>query len=87
MILLLHLVIAFGSMAYATYILFFPSKAGIRIMYALIALVVVSGFGLVFTMPAHMAEVCTMGLVYLGYVSYALVVSQRKLAEARRWTK
>ena len=46
MTLVSHLIFAFGSMAYATYVYFFPSRAGMRITYALIGLTFMSGFWL-----------------------------------------
>lgn len=84
MTLVSHLIFAFGSMAYATYVYFFPSRAGMRITYALIGLTFMSGFWLVITMPANLTEACATGLIYVGYISYALVVSRNKVAKAER---
>ena len=63
MSLVIHLVCAFGSMAYATYTFFFPSRTGLRVTYGFVGLTFASGFWLVFTTPVHMAEVCVTGLV------------------------
>jgi hypothetical protein len=80
MILIFHLIFAFGSMGYATYLYFSPSKRGLLVTYTLVALTFASGFLLVFTAPANMTEVCAVGLAYLGYVTYAIVASRNKLA-------
>jgi len=71
-------------MAWATYAFFFPSRTGLRVTYGLVALTFASGFWLVLIMPAHMAEVCVTGLIYIAYVSCALVLSRNKLAKARQ---
>jgi hypothetical protein len=81
MALLVHLVFACGSMAYATVMFFFPSRARMRMTYALVGLTFATGFWLIFATPVHMAEVCVTGLVYVGYVSFALVASRNKLAK------
>jgi hypothetical protein len=44
----------------------------------------VTGIWLIASKPTHMMEVCTVGLVYIGYVSYALIASRNKLAKASR---
>ena len=82
MSLVIHLACAFGSMAYATYAFFFPSRTGRWVTYGLIALTFASGFWLIFTTPVHMAEVCVTGLVYVAYISCAVVFSSKKLAKA-----
>jgi hypothetical protein len=84
MILVLHLVFAFGSMAYATFLFFVPSHKGMRVTYVLVGLTFVSGLWLVITTAANMSEACITGLVYVGYVSYALVSSRNKLAKAEQ---
>ena len=35
-------------------------------------------------MPANLTEACATGLIYVGYISYALVVSRNKVAKAER---
>ena len=80
MILIVHLLFAFGSVAHATYTLFYPSGKKLKAIYALVALTLASGFALVFLKPSHMAEVCVMGLAYVGYVSYVAISVRQKLA-------
>jgi len=81
MVLLTHIVFAFGSMACATLAFFSPSRLRIRAGYALVGFTFASGFWLIFTAPVHMAEVCATGLVYVAYVSCALLVAQKKMAK------
>jgi len=81
MILLVHLTVAFGSMAYATYLFFAPSRRGMRTAAILVALTFASGFWLVLAHPVPMANVCVTGVVYIGYVAYALVSSRNKLVK------
>lgn len=82
MALLLHLVFAFGSVGFTSYVFVYPSKSKLTVSYALVALTMLSGFFLVFTKPAHMVEVCTMGLLYVGFVSFGIVSARNKLAGA-----
>jgi hypothetical protein len=83
MLLILHLVSAFGSMLYTAYLYFFPSAAKLKISYGLVAATFATGFGLVFTKPAHIVEVCVMGLVYLSVVSVGIVSAKYKLARVQ----
>ena len=80
MTLVLHLTVAFGSMALTTFAYFFPSQLKLRITYALVGLTFVSGFWLVFMKPAHLVSACISGLIYLGFVGVGIVATRNKLA-------
>ena len=82
MALALHLIFAFGSMGFATYVFIKPSKSGLFTAYTLVFSTLISGFYLVLSKPANILEVCTMGLLYLGFVSFAIVSARNKLARA-----
>jgi len=82
-LLLAHLLSAFGSMAYATYLFFFPSRKGIRMAYSGVGLTIGTGIWLIFASRVPIGTVCITGLLYLGYVSTALVISSKKLALVR----
>ena len=81
MILLLHIVIALASIAAASYALFFPSKKGLHFSYILVGLTTVSGVYMVIEQPVTLTQVCMTGLVYLSFVSIAIVVAKSKLAK------
>jgi hypothetical protein len=78
--LLLHICIALASVGLTTYTFFSPSKSALFASYGLVAATIASGTILIVRNPAHMLEVCTMGLVYVAGVSVGLVFAHRKLA-------
>ncbi|HYV33434.1 MAG TPA: hypothetical protein VE973_01115, partial [Candidatus Limnocylindria bacterium] len=73
MVLPLHIIIALLSLASSGYILFRPSRLGLNLSYALVALTLISGFVLVMTKPANITQTCVTGLVYLGFVAFGIV--------------
>ncbi len=83
MIVLIHVLIALGSVAYATFAFFSPSKSKLRVSYGLVVATFATGFYLVVSNPAHMLQACATGLVYLGAVSVAIVSARHKLAAAK----
>jgi hypothetical protein len=82
MILVLHIAVALASMAAATYVLFNPSKTGLRLNYGLLAGTLASGTYMVATLPVHILQTCMSGLLYVGFVSVLLFVASRRLAAA-----
>jgi hypothetical protein len=81
MILLTHITVAVASLISTGITYFYPSKAKLNISYVLVALMLITGFYLIITKPAHMTQTCIEGLVFLGVVSYGLVSARRKLAQ------
>lgn len=82
MILLLHIAIALTSIAVAAYGLFSPSKTKLHASYCFIAATIATGAYLVVMAPAHMLEVCTVGLLYTGIMIIATVAVRRKITAA-----
>lgn len=80
MILLLHIIVASASLIYTGYLFMRPSKQKLRVAYTLVALTLISGFTLVLTKPAAMAQSCVMGVAYLAFVSYGIISARHKLA-------
>ena len=80
MILISHILIALTSVAYATYVFFRPSLTKLGISYGLVGLTVASGTYLIVNAQGHMIESCTMGLLYIAGVSFAMVKAHARLA-------
>ncbi len=80
MIVFLHVLIAIASMAATTFAYIRPSATKLRTSYSLVGLTLASGIYLTWKAPAHMIEVCTVGLVYLAIVSLGIVLARHKLA-------
>jgi hypothetical protein len=83
MIVLLHVLIALASLGYTTYVFFHPSKAGLGASYALVAATLASGAYLIWSNPAHMAQSCTTGLLYLGLVGVGIVSARARLVSTK----
>ena len=79
MILIIHIVSALSSLAFAAAAFLFPSKTKLNITYVLVGTMLITGFYLVFTQPAHLTQTCAEGLVYLVVVSYGIVTARHKL--------
>ncbi len=61
--------------------IFFPTKFRLQISYLLTALTLVTGTYLVLIKPVHILSTCIMGLVYVGFVSAAIISARHKLAK------
>lgn len=83
MLLLLHIIIALSSVAYATYAYMRPSTTALHNTYILIAGTLGSGTILVITAPAHMIQACVSGIVYLVLVGAVTIATRSKLARLR----
>lgn len=82
MILVLHILAALGSLAFATYLLFAPSATGFRANYALIGATLVSGTYLTVT-KSHLLQTCLTGLLYLGAVMTLTIAAKVRFAYAK----
>jgi len=78
--LIFHITVALASIVSAGYMLMRPSKNGLRISYALVIAMFLSGFALLIEKPSYMTQACITGLVYLAFVTFALVSARNKLA-------
>jgi cytochrome b subunit of formate dehydrogenase len=81
MILILHIVIAITGIIQTSYILVAPSKKGLRLSYALLALTLGSGTFLVVSTGTHILQACTMGLLYTGFVTLGIARTRHTLAK------
>lgn len=80
MIVLLHVIIAVSSIAFASYNFFRPSFSKLYASYGLIGATFVSGVALIVTSHGHMLESCTMGLLYFSAVSVLTIKTRTRLA-------
>ena len=81
MILVIHILVAISSLIYTGYVYFYPSKSKLNIAYGLVAVMLLTGFYLILSKPAHITQTCIEGLVYLAIVSYGLISARHKLAD------
>lgn len=82
MILIIHIVIALMSLVVAGTAFFRPSRLKIQISYGFVAATLASGFYLVWlTKPAHMAQVCLTGLIYLGITLSTIGLAHRRMVK------
>ena len=79
MILILHIAIALASIFYTAYVFFSPSKSKLIAVYSLVALTFISGFYLILIKPAHLAQVCQTGLIYLAAELVGIFATKNKL--------
>ncbi len=79
MIIIVHVIIAILSILWTTYGYIRPTRTNIRASYALVVLVFVSGFYMVWSEPAQMIRACMSGLAYLGVVLLGIMATRRKL--------
>lgn len=83
---LTHVIIAFSSIIYTTYLFVRPSKAKFYVSYGLISATLLSGTYLVWSTHTHMLQACVSGLAYLGLVLAGLVAARYRLATAAKIT-
>jgi hypothetical protein len=81
MILILHIVIALSSIAYATLTYFTQSKNKLRASWSLVILTIASGTWLVVSTHSALLQSCVTGLIYLAVVSAGIIAAQQKLKQ------
>jgi hypothetical protein len=79
MIVLLHILIALGSIIYSGYVFFSPSKTKIRASYCLVAATLISGTYLVISTHSPILSSCVTGLIYLAIVMFGILAADNKL--------
>jgi hypothetical protein len=84
MILVFHILIAVGSLAYSTYIFFRPSVVGVRNTSAMTVMTLASGTYLAVSQHSHLLQACMNGLFYLSGVSIGIFAASYKLATAKQ---
>jgi hypothetical protein len=82
MLILIHVLIAIGSLGYAFYSAVVPSQSRLYRSYGLAGLTLASGTYLVITRPGHLAQTCSTGVVYLVIMLTAADFARRRLAAA-----
>jgi hypothetical protein len=83
MALISHIVIALGSIVYATYLLVQPSQTKLNVTYYLVGATLASGTYLVVSQSANLVQACMSGLVYLAAVSLEILLARRKLVSEK----
>jgi predicted tellurium resistance membrane protein TerC len=81
MILILHILIAITGIIQASYMLVKPSKKGLHLSYALLALTLTSGTFLVASTGTHILQGCMSGLMYTGFVTIGIARARYVLAK------
>lgn len=81
MIVLVHVLIALSSLAFASYVFARPSLGRLRISYSLIGATLASGTYLVISTHSPLLQACLMGLVYLAIATTATLAAHKKLAK------
>jgi len=79
---LFHICSALLSLIYTTYVFFEPATWKFYANYVIIGATVASGTYLEITRPVHIAQACTTGLLYIGFVSILMVAAHYRLARA-----
>ncbi|HEX5743972.1 MAG TPA: hypothetical protein VFX84_00775 [Candidatus Saccharimonadales bacterium] len=80
MLILAHVLIAFSSMAWTTYLYLRPSRRKFHAAYGLIAATLISGTYLVISMHSPLLSSCITGLAYLSAVSAGVFAASRRQA-------
>lgn len=80
MLLVAHILIALGSIAWTSYVIFVPSSMKLKGSYGLAAATLVTGTALVVSTGQHILQACITGLLYTAVVTTGIVIAQRRLA-------
>lgn len=80
MLLLFHILAAFGSLAAAGAVYVSPSVNRLHATYFLTGAMFSSGTVLVIQNVSHLVEACVMGLALLSVIAYAVISARNKLA-------
>lgn len=79
--LILHIIIALSSLGLSAYAVAKPSRSKLQTTYALVALTLLTGVGLVVVNPAHLPQACGSGIVYLCFALTGIGVSRYRLGQ------
>ncbi len=83
MLLLLHIIIALSSLAYASLLLLRPSHEKMNMSRNLVIATIASGTALVFVQPSHIVQACVSGLTYISIVLVIMAAARYKLVRVR----
>lgn len=81
---ILHVIIAFASLAAATASVFHPNKTKLLTSYGFIAATLLSGVVLVVAEPSRMLHVCVAGLLYVTVASALTVTANIRLVARQK---
>jgi len=84
MIIAIHVLIALTSVLLATTVVIRPTTQLLKIHYGFVAATIVTGSYLLVAYPAHLAQSCAVGLVYLGVAATLSIFGQLRLKELSR---
>ncbi len=82
MALLIHIIIALGSIAFTTYLLFSPTEQKLKVSYGFIALTLISGTFLAISDSALLLHACVSGLVYVSVITAITAAAHVRLTRA-----
>jgi len=83
-LLIAHIIIALSSIVLTAYLFVAPSRSKLYASYGLVGLTIATGTDLVISAHARLVSACMTGLVYLAFISVALVISRHRLALAKQ---
>ncbi len=83
MILFIHILIAFVSIAFTAFSIFAPTQQKLHVSYGFIAATLMSGTLLVVTEPAHLLQACISGLVFLSVNLFVLSLAHYRLGAVK----
>jgi len=86
MLIVIHVILALGSIVTSSYSYIRPSKTKLNLTYGLTAGTLASGSYLVVTTASGLVSACTTGLIYLTIVSLGIFGARHKLATANLTT-
>ncbi len=80
MVLVMHIIVALGSIFAASIAFLKPSMSKLYIAYFLTGAMLVSGGYLLLHNTSHLFEACVVGLTFLAIISYEIISAKRRLA-------
>lgn len=84
MAIVIHILIAISTLAYTTYLYFYPAPNKFTPAYWLLGLTISSGTLLVFLTGANILKTCLVGLAYVGAVCAVIILAKHKLVAKQR---
>lgn len=84
MILMAHITVALASVAYSTYLYFYPAPSKFKPAYYLLGITIASGTYLVLSLGSHLVQACINGLLYIGVVSALIIAAKHRLADEQK---
>jgi hypothetical protein len=83
MVLILHILVALGSLVTASVLMARPSVALLRATYGLTTVALLSGTYMIWHSGVQLLQTCVTGLLYVTVVTAAILLGRRRLARAQ----